>query len=163
MARIEIPRMPAQEDYIERHIAILVRLIAQIVTLRLSGKIEEAAAVMMQAQEKLFGCPASDFAVLPLDDQLNLLARGMSPEQAREKMVGYALLLREAGVSYLEQDRKELAAGAFKTALHILLVVSLNYSGRDDALADLIRSTLANAPVEQVDAPIREMLEAMAS
>jgi len=153
--------MPAQEDYIERHIAILVRLIAQIVTLRLSGKIEEAAAVMMQAQEKLFGCPASDFAVLPLDDQLNLLARGMSPEQAREKMVGYAL--REAGVSYLEQDRKELAAGAFKTALHILLVVSLNYSGRDDALADLIRSTLANAPVEQVDAPIREMLEAMAS
>jgi hypothetical protein len=131
--------------------------------LRLAGRFEQAAEVMMQAQEKLFGCPASVFAIVPLGDQLNLLARGMSPDQAREKMVGYALLLREAGVSYLERDRKELAAGAFKTALHILLVASLNYSGRDDELVDLIRFILANTPVEQVDAPIREMLEAMAS
>src|SRR5271170_2613839 len=131
--------MPAQEDYIERHVAILVRLLTQIVRLRLTGQFEQATAVMMQAQEKLFGCPASVFAVLPLDDQLNLLAKGMSPEQAREKMVGYALLLREAGVSYLERDRKELAAGAFKTALHVLLVASLDSSARDEALVDVIR------------------------
>lgn len=155
--------MPAQEDYVEKHVAILVRLIAQIVTLRLGGQFEEAMVVMMQAQEKVFGCPASVFAVMPLGEQLELLAKGMSPEQAREKMVCYALLLREAGVSYLERDRKELAAGAFKTALHVLLVATLNNSGRDDELIDLIRSTLANTPVEQVDAPIREMLEAMAS
>jgi len=155
--------MPPQEDYIEKHVSILVRLIAQIVTLRAARRYEEASAVTMQAQEKLFGCPASVFAVLPLADQLDLLAKGMSPQEAREKMVCYALLLREAGASYLERNRKELAAGAFKTALHILLAASLDGSGRDDELIDLIRSTLANTPVEQVDAPLREMLEAIPS
>jgi hypothetical protein len=155
--------MPPQEDYIEKHVAILVRLIAQIVTLRKARRYEEASAVMMQAQEKLFGCPASVFAVLPLADQLVLLAKGMSPKEAREKQVCYALLLREAGLSYMERDRKELAAGAFKTALHILLTASLDGSGRDGELIDLIRSMLANTPVDQVDAPLREMLEAMPS
>jgi hypothetical protein len=131
--------------------------------LRSSGQHEQAMALMMQAQEKLFGRPPSEVITLPLDDQLELLAAGMSPEQAREKQVGYALLLREAGLSYAERNRNDLAGSAYKAALHILLTVSMKDCARDEELVDVIRSTLASASVEQVDAPIREMLAAVKS
>jgi hypothetical protein len=153
--------MAEQEDYILRHIAMLRQLLNQMLKLRSSGQHEQAMALMMQAQEKLFGRPPLEVIVLPLDDQLELLAKGISPEQAREKHVGYALLLREAGLSYAERDRNDLAASAFKAALYILLRVSMKDGRRDEALVDLIRSTLASTPAEQVDAPIREMLSAI--
>jgi len=153
--------MPGQEDYILRQIAMLRLLLARMLRLRSSGRHEEAMALMMQAQETLFGRPLSEIAALPLADQLELLAAGLTPEQAREKQVGYALLLREAGISYAERSRDDLSAGAFKAALHILLNVSIKDGAWDDELVDLIRSTLAATPVEEVDAPIREMLSAI--
>lgn len=77
--------------------------------------------------------------------------------------MGYALLLREAGICYSQKDRGDLAGGAFKAALHILLGARIEISGQHEALLNLIRSTLAATPVEQIDAPIAEMLEAIAS
>jgi hypothetical protein len=153
--------MPGQEDYILRHISMLRLLLNRMLKLRSSGQHEQAMVLMMQAQEKLFGRPPSEVIGLPLDDQLQLLATGISPEQARERQVGYALLLREAGLSYAERNKNDLAAGAFKAALYILLRVSMKDGTPDDALVDLIRSTLASTSVEQVDAPIREMLAAI--
>jgi hypothetical protein len=155
--------MPGQEDYILRHIAMLRMFLNQMLKLRLSGQHEQAMALMMQAQEKLFGRPPSEVIVLPLDDQLELMATGISSEQAREKHVGYALLLREAGLSYTEQNKNDLAASAYKASLYILLRVSMKDCARDDALVDLIRSALASTWVEQIDAPIREMLAAINS
>jgi len=147
--------MPSQEDYILRHIAMLRLLLSRMLKLRSSGRHDEAMALMMQAQETLFGRPLSEVVTLPLEDQLELLAAGVSTEQSREKQVGYALLLREAGISYAERSRDDLSASAFKAALHILLNVSMKDAARDDELVDLIRSTLAATQVEQVDAPIR--------
>jgi hypothetical protein len=155
--------MKSQEDYIERSIAMLRRMLAQIIKLRSAGEHEQAMRVLLQAQEKLFGRPLSEVTSLPLDYQLALLAAGLSKEEFRERLVGYALLFREAGLSYWYRDRRDLAAGAFKSALHILLRASLTSSGQDEALVDLIRSTLAATPLEQIDTPIIEMLEAQAS
>jgi hypothetical protein len=155
--------MPGQEDYILRHIAMLRMILNRMLKLRSSGEHEQAMTLMMQALEKLFGRPPSDVIALPIDDQLELLAAGISPEQAREKQVGYALLLREAGLSYAERNKNDLAASAYKASLYILLRVSMKDCARDDALVELIRSTLASTSVEQVDAPIREMLEALKS
>jgi hypothetical protein len=138
-------------------------ILNRMLKLRSSGEHEQAMTLMMQALEKLFGRPPSDVIALPIDDQLELLAAGISPEQAREKQVGYALLLREAGLSYAERNKNDLAASAYKASLYILLRVSMKDCARDDALVDLIRSTLASTSVEQVDAPIREMLEALKS
>jgi hypothetical protein len=155
--------MKSREDYIERQIAMLRQGLEQILKLRSGGHHEQAMMVLMQAQEKLFGCPPSQFAALAMDDQLKLLAAGVSPEEAREKYVGYALLLREAGISYAQRDRNDLSASAFKAALYVLLHASLKKSGGEEALLDLIRTTLASTPTEAVDAPIREMLEAINS
>src|ERR1017187_1579923 len=98
--------MPGQEDYILRHISMLRLLLNRMLKLRSSGQHEQAMVLMMQAQEKLFGRPPSEVIGLPLDDQLQLLATGISPEQARERQVGYALLLREAGLSYAERNKR---------------------------------------------------------
>lgn len=153
--------MSSQEDYIERNIAMLRRMLAQIIKLRSAGQSEQAMMLLMQAQERLFGRSPSEVSALPLDSQLALLASGLSREQAQEKFVGYALLLREAGVSLWFRDRKDLAAGAFKTALYVLLHASLTCSSQDEALVDLVRSTLAATPLEQIDAPIVQMLAAL--
>lgn len=155
--------METRDDYFERQIAELRKWLAQIMKLRVDGHREHAMVALIQAQERLFGRPLSEFSSLPLDDQLGLLSVGMSPERARERHVGYALLLREAGICYSQKDRDDLAGGAFKAALHILLGARIEISGQDEALLDLIRSTLAATPVEQIDAPIAEMLEAIAS
>lgn len=153
--------MPASEDYILRNIAMLRLLLSRMTKMRSYGQHEQAMALLMQAQEKLFGRPLSEALGLPLDDQLELLATGVTPEEARERHVGYALLLREAGLSYSERDKNDLAGSAFKAALHILLTVSMKDCARDEGLVDLVRTALASASVEQVDAPIREMLESI--
>jgi hypothetical protein len=153
--------MNSQEDYIERTIDMMRQMLARITKLRSAAEHEQAMRVLLQAQEKLFGRSPSEVTSLPLDDQLALLTAGLSREEAREKLVGYALLFREAGLSYWRRDRKDLAAGAFKSALHVLLHASLTSSGPDEALVDLIRSTLAATPLEQIDSPIIEMLEAI--
>lgn len=140
---------------------MLRQMLAQILKLRSAGEHEQAMRVLLQAQERLFGYSPSDIASLPMDDQLALLAAGSSKEDTREKFVGYALLLREAGLSYWCVDRKDLAAGAFKAALHVLLRTSLTSSNLDAPLVDLIRSTLAATPLEVIDAPISAMLEAV--
>ena len=131
--------------------------------LRVDGHSEQAMVALIQAQERLFGRPLAEFSAIPLDDQLMLLSIGLSPEQAREKHIGYALLLREAGISYTQRDRDDLAGSAFKAALYILLGAKSEFSGRDEGLLDLIRSTLAATPVEQIDAPIIAMLETVDS
>jgi hypothetical protein len=155
--------METRDDYFERQIAELRKWLAQIMKLRVDGHREQAMVANIQAQERLFGRPLAEFSAVPLDDQLMLLSAGMSPEQARERHVGYALLLREAGICYSQRDRDDLAGGAFKAALHILLGALLQINGGDEALLDLVRSTLAATPVEQIDAPIGEMLEAIDS
>jgi hypothetical protein len=153
--------MNSQDDYIERTIAMLRRMLAQLVGMRAAGKHEQAMVILLQAQERLFGRPLSEVAALPLDGQLGILATGFSAAQARERYVCYALLLREAGISYRERDQGDLAGSAFKAALYVLLRAALTDSGEDEPLVELIRSTLASAPVEQVDAPIIRLLAAI--
>lgn len=155
--------MDTRDDYFERQIAELRKWLAQIMKLRVDGHHEQAMVALIQAQERLFGRPLAEFSAVPLDDQLMLLSAGMSPERARERHVGYALLLREAGISYSQRDRDDLAASAFKAALYILLGAMVENNGRDEALLELIRSTFAATPVEQIDAPVRELLEAIDS
>lgn len=157
--------MAGREDYILRHIAMLRQLLAQALKLRTTGQPDAALRVVLQAQEKLFGRPAAEIAGLALHQQLELLAAGVSPDEARERQKGYALLLREAGLCFRARDRPDLATSAFKTALHIalqLLVTSERARSDTDAeLLDFSRAVLAEIPPDQVDAPLRELLSAV--
>jgi hypothetical protein len=148
----------ASRDYILRYLELVRQFLAQAVKLRESGKLNEALRVLLQAQEKLFARPASEFVTLGVDEQLRMLARGESPENARAKRVGYAALIQEAARVYRERDRDDLAAAANQLALHIMLTVALEQPDEADALLPSIRELLAQVPPEQLYEPVKELL-----
>jgi hypothetical protein len=151
--------MAGREDYFLRHVAMLRQLLAQALKLRSAGQTEQATIVLMQAQEKLFGRPPGEVMELGLDEQMRLLETGVSPAEARERQMGYALLLKEAGLCYADRDRPEVAAGAFKTALHIVLRLAASGGPAPEAeLLELSRDLLARVPPELIDEPMKELL-----
>jgi hypothetical protein len=155
--------MAGREDYILRHIALLRQFLAQMLKLRRAGQPEQAMMVLMQAQEKLFGRAPAEISVLSLAEQLQLLAADVSPEEARERQKGYALLLKEAGLCLTDRDRRDLAESAFKTALHIVLTLVVREETADVESMDLARDLLARIPPEQMDAPMKELLAVVAA
>lgn len=131
--------MPGKEDYFLRHLSVLRQFLAQVAKLRVSGQPEQAMVVLMQAQEKLFCRPPSQVLALGLEDQLRLLATGVSQEDARECQIGYALLLKEAGLCYADRGRPEIAATAFGTALRIVRTLEAGGAAPEPELLDLAR------------------------
>jgi hypothetical protein len=155
--------MAGREDYFLRHVAMLRQFLAQVLKLRTAGQLEQAMTVLMQAQEKLFGLPPREVSALGLEAQMCLLEAGVPSAEGRERQMGYALLLKEAGLCYEARDRQEVAADAFKTALHIVLRVAASGAGApaEDLLA-LSRDLLARVPPEMIDEPMKELLAEVA-
>jgi hypothetical protein len=156
--------MAGNEDYFMRHVELLRQFLAQAIKLRSDGQADKAMMVLMQAQEKLFELPIAEVSGLNLDEQLQRLAKDLPAPQARERQLGYALLLKEAGLCFADRDRPEVAANAFKTALHILLrIASEGETAPDSVTMSMARALLARIPPERIDEPIRELLAAVAA
>ena len=141
---------------------MLRQFLAQVVKLRSERRTEQAMAVLMQAQEKLFNLSGKEVSEKSLEEQMGLLAAGMSAAEAREKQMGYALLLKEAGLCYADRDRTDIAEGAFKMALHIALRLAAEGAAPEDELLELARDLLARVPLERIDEPTKELLAEVA-
>ncbi len=153
--------MIVREDFIVRQIAMLRQLLAHVFRLRTAGEPDQAVTVLMQAQEKLFGRPLSEVLDVSLDEQLDLLASGHSAADARQRRIMYAHLLKEAGLCYTRADRKDLAAGAFKSALYVVLKEVESEPTRDEELIGMARGLLAEILPEELDEPIKALLAAI--
>jgi len=151
-----------RDDYLLRAIEQLRLMVSAAVKLRDSGKLDQALLAIVSAQEKLFARPAPAFMGLGLDDQLRLLRIGESSDSAREKCLGYAAVLREAGLIYEARDKKDLAISAFQSALYVTLTVAAESKISADALAPLIAELLDRLPVEQLHSPVKELLDQIA-
>jgi hypothetical protein len=153
-----------RDDYILRAIEQLRIMVAAAVKLRNGGQLDQALLAIVSAQEKLFARPASAFMRLELDEQLRLLRVGEAPDSAREKCLGYAALLREAGLVYEARDKPELAASAFQSALYIILTVAVeaNQPASDNVTAT-IADLLDRLPIEQLHAPVKDLLAQLAN
>ena len=150
--------MPGRDDYILRYLELIRQFLAQAVKLRDGGNLDQALRVLFQAQEKLFARPASEFITRSLDEQLRLLTIGESKENARAKRIGYALLLREAGLIYVQRDRKDLAESAFQLALQIMLIVSVEAPTETEEHRPMIEELLSRVRPEQLHPPVTELL-----
>jgi hypothetical protein len=151
--------MPGQrDDYILRAIDQLRQLVSQAVKLRDTGKLDQALLAIVTAQERLFARPAPQFMGLSLDEQLRLLKLGESPDSARAKCLGYAVSLREAGVVYEARDKRDVAIGAFQSALYITLIVALENKASIDELRETLADLLARIPPDQLQAPTQALL-----
>ena len=147
-----------RDDYILRAIEQLRLMVAAAVKLRDGGKLDQALLAIVSAQEKLFARPAPAFMGLGLDEQLRLLKLGESPDSAREKCLGYAAVLREAGLVYEARDKKELAVSAFQSALYITLTVAVESKPVAEALTLSIAELLERVPAEELYAPVKALL-----
>jgi len=151
--------MPGRDDYILRYLELIRQFLAQVVKLRDGGNLDQALRVLFQAQEKLFARPASEFITRSLDEQLQLLTIGESNENARAKRIGYALLLREAGLIYLQRDRADLGESAFQLALQIMLIVSVEAPKETEEHRPMLQDLLSRVKPEQLHPPVKELLE----
>lgn len=150
--------MPREQDYILRYLALLRQAIAEAFKLRQSGQLEQALLVLVHAEEMLFARPATDFNNLPVDEQLNLLRAGEPADMARAKCLGYAALLREAGLVYEYRDRNDLAVSAYQLALYIALEEATGPGGADAELTETIADLLDRVPADRINDPVRELL-----
>lgn len=155
--------MPARDDYILRFIELLAKAIAQATKYRQDGKLDQALIALVAAQERLFARPTTEFAALPLDEQLRLLTVSEPPPAARAKSLGYGSLLREAGLIYEARGRPDLAASAFELALEITLTVAVRANASDAELAASVEDLLPRIPAEQLHPPTKELLETYAA
>jgi hypothetical protein len=150
--------METREDYILRFIGLLRQAIMQILHHRESGQYEDALLAAFSAQEKLFGRKTAELAALDLEDLLRLLRLDETKAAGREKVLGYAALLRETGLVYEAMDRRDLAVGCFQLALQITLTVVVEDKTRADEIWISMRDLLARIPPEQLHPPVAELL-----
>ena len=151
--------MPGRDDYILRYLDLIRQFLTQAIKLRDKGSPEQALQILLQGQEKLFARPAPEFIGLSLDEQLRLLTIGETAENSRAKRLAYAMLLREAGNIYRERDRSDLAESAFQLALHVLLTVTIETPAESSPQIESIRELVSQIPPEQLQAPVKEMLQ----
>ena len=153
--------MSVRDDYLLRYLVLIRQAIAQALKLRQAGQTDHALRIILNAQEKLFARPVSSFATLSVDEQLTLLAAGENADTVREKHLAYALLLREAGQTYLTRERPDLAVSAFQLALHVLLSTFVAPPAPTDEQRDLMRDLLARIPPDMLHAPVKELLTSL--
>ena len=165
--------MPARDDYILRMVDLLRQAIVQSIKLREKGHPDQAMFALMVAQEKLFARRLAEFAPLPLEEQLRLLTIDEPADAARQKVLIYAKLLREAAFNYEARDRRDLAENTFQlalnVALHGLLGARDGAAGKaaeeaasgelDDDSTEFLRDLLKRIPPLTLHAPTVEMLQ----
>lgn len=151
--------MPTRDDYILRFVELIGKALAQALKFRKEGRFDQALIAIVAAQEHLFARPTPEFAMLPLDEQVRLLTIGEPAESARIKTLGYASLLREAGMVYEARGRPELATSAYQLALETALIAAVSAGARHADASAAIEELLPRVPAEELHAPVKELLE----
>lgn len=114
------PEYQPQEDYILRLAAQLREFLARIAGHRVAGQPDQALIVAMNAQERLFGCPMSEFTTWSIEEQVAHLLEGISPAEGAEKCSLYAQVLAEAARIYETRGPAPMAAVARQFAVQVL-------------------------------------------
>lgn len=153
--------MSIRDDYLLRFIALLQLALADILKFRKLGRYEAALHAAFAAQEKLFSKTTAELSNLSLDELLRLLRLDESKPVAREKVLGYASLLKETGLTYEAMGRVQLATGCFQLALQAMLSVAAEDADRSEELRDKMSELLAKIPPEELHAPVKEALRAL--
>ncbi len=103
-----------QRDYILRLIEQLREFMIEIVRLRETNRVDQALTAIIQAQERLLSLPSERFLTASPDELFQLLIRGETPENAREKCLLQIDLLAEIARTYEQKEQPALATGAWR-------------------------------------------------
>jgi len=82
-------------------------------------------------------------------------------DAAREKVLGYASLLKETGLTYEAMGRAQLATGCFQLALQAMLSVAAEDAVRSEELRERMSELLAKIPPDELHEPVKEALRSL--
>jgi hypothetical protein len=153
--------MSVRDDYLLRFIALLQQALADIVKFRKVGRYEAALHAAFAAQEKLFCRTTAELSNLSLDELLRLLRLDEKKPAAREKVLGYASLLKETGLTYEAMGRAQLATGCVQLALQAMLSVAAEDAVRSEELRERMSELLAKIPPDELHEPVKEALRSL--
>jgi hypothetical protein len=153
--------MSVRDDYLLRLIAQLSQALADILKFRLVGRYEAALHAAFAAQEQLFSRSTAELSKLSLDELLRLLRLDENKATAREKLLGYASLLKETGLTYEAMGRAPLATGCLQLSLQVMLSVAVEDDVCSEELREKMRELLSKIPPEALHEPVKEMLRTL--
>jgi hypothetical protein len=153
--------MSVRDDYLLRFIALLQQALSDIIKFRKVGRYEAALHAAFAAQEKLFSRTTAELSNLSLDELLRLLRLDENKATAREKLLGYASLLKESGQTYEAMGREQLGTGCYQLALQVMLSVAVEDGPCSKELREKMCELLTKIPPEQLHEPVKEMLRTL--
>ncbi len=149
----------SRRDYILRLIEEVAQLLARIVFQRTAGRPQEALQSLVQACERLFGMEADKLFQFTPEQHFAMLVEGEAPETARNKILLYAALNKEAGKIYTQLTHATMAHVSFLNALRLTLKAQHAYSTENlPAFAPRVPELLAALKDRPLDAETAELI-----
>lgn len=148
-----------RQDYILRLISELGQMVSAAIASGDPGKDAQALHGVMHAQQQLFNETSKDILALTLDEQIELLSRGESPEAAVEKIATYSAILEQAARVYVNTNRLSLATNSRLLALSALLTTVVRWPDQRGIVEQPINDLSNKLEEEDLTPPVRELLE----
>ena len=148
-----------RQDYILRLIRELGQMVSAAVASGDPGKEAQALHGVMHAQQQLFNQTAQDILSLTLDEQIEVLSRGESPDAAVEKIATYAAILEQAARVYANTNRPLLATNSRLLSLSALLTTVVRWPDQRGIVEQSIDDLTNKLEEGDLTPPVRELLE----
>ncbi len=149
----------SRRDYLLRLIEEVSRALARVTTLRSAHRELDALQSIVGACERLFGMEADKLFQLSPSHHFAMLTENELSESARERVLLYAALNREAGLAYAALNNPTMARASFTNALRFSLLARIAYGEESPpAFAPSVPELLEHLRGEPLDADLDELL-----
>jgi hypothetical protein len=151
----------SRRDYILRLVEEITQLVARIVFQRERNRPQEALQSLVQACERLFVMDADRLFQFTPDQHFAMLQEGETPEAARDKVLLFASLNREAGLIYGSLGNATMARASFQNALRFVLKAENSFPRENwPAFAPPVDELMAQLKEAPLDADVESLLRA---
>lgn len=121
------------------------------------GKKTEALQAVIHAQRQLFQESPEVALSRSLDEQIDHLARGETPEGAAERVGIYAEILEQAARIYDHEGKESLAQSSRTLGLGALLTAAVRWPEQSASLAPRIDRFRERVKAEEMSLPLQEL------
>jgi hypothetical protein len=149
----------SRRDYLLRIIEEVSLALARVTTLRASRRELDALQSVVGACERLFGLEADKLFQLTPSQHFGMLTENEPSELARERVLLYAALNKEAGLAYAALNSSAMARASFANALRFTLLARIAYGEEDaPAFAPSVADLQESLKGEALDPDLQELL-----
>lgn len=146
-----------RQNYIMRLISELGQFVRGAVASGEPGKVVEALQAVLHAQRQLFQESPEIALSRSLDEQIDHLSRGETPEGAAERVGDYSEILEQAARIYDHVGKESLAQSSRILGLGALLTAAVRWPEQTAQLAPKINRFRERVKSEDMSPPLQEL------